>query len=685
MTNTWAGKRDGNYKVGLFAISALDNSIIVPLKANPLTGALIVQNPGGVWFGDMAGPAASTDNGIAVFFGTTGKVLRNSNVTIDAIDNVAGVASITIDNLWTTQVVLTDAGKKLISEAKWTAFNKNFGTTAWTIAEWDHTHPAGDITSGTLDDARLSANVTLAWNTFNGNSELVQLDVASKLLLGGVTSIGSSRIQIDSSIKIGDNVEVATTAGSGVLRFHAWFLEVSDGTTWHTIWYADITGLSSLNWLTATGQTFAVGSSGSDFNISSLTDVHTFNIPTASATKRGLITAADYITFSAKEDAVTRADITTSTAGINIGGTGKVLDSAITLDIAIASASETGLLSETDFIAFTNKADISHTHNASAITSGTLSDSRLSSAVTKGWNTFNTANNLVQLDWTGKLPALDWSQLTGLSFSQVDITIDQIIPSTVADQYLVTQDVLGVKTNLWINIPTPGITNGTVTPPTWSSVVYDDGNERITVTSPDNIVVYEETQIITKDKDGRIITITSATGTYNAGTHIMTYTDNTTVDWVTGNQTVENANIAYLDKDNTFTGNNLYTGTQIFGGTAVCPLNLVTTTGTNPITATFDWATGNNKKLSTSGAGVVYNLNYTNLASGWEYLIFINNTANNTINFSCTLVDWTSMSLNAADGAKPLVSTTGTYFLVMIVWETACHFAKAVSTSVFTN
>lgn len=49
-------------------------------------------------------------------------------------------------------------------------------------------------------------------------------------------------------------------------------------------------GISTLNTLTAATQTFATGSSGTDFNISSATSTHTFNIPDASASNRGLVT-----------------------------------------------------------------------------------------------------------------------------------------------------------------------------------------------------------------------------------------------------------------------------------------------------------------------------------------------------------------------------------------------------------
>jgi hypothetical protein len=64
------------------------------------------------------------------------------------------------------------------------------------------------------------------------------------------------------------------------------------------------TGLNSLNGLTAQVQNFAVGTSGTDFAISSATDTHTFNLPTASAANRGALSTADWTTFNGKQDAL---------------------------------------------------------------------------------------------------------------------------------------------------------------------------------------------------------------------------------------------------------------------------------------------------------------------------------------------------------------------------------------------
>ena len=59
-------------------------------------------------------------------------------------------------------------------------------------------------------------------------------------------------------------------------------------------------GLTALNGLTKQVQYFAVGSTGTDFAISSSVDTHTFNLPSASATARGLVTTGTQTFAGAK-------------------------------------------------------------------------------------------------------------------------------------------------------------------------------------------------------------------------------------------------------------------------------------------------------------------------------------------------------------------------------------------------
>jgi hypothetical protein len=60
------------------------------------------------------------------------------------------------------------------------------------------------------------------------------------------------------------------------------------------------TGLTALNGLTEQVQNLAVGTSGTDFAISSASSTHTFNLPTASASNRGALSSADWTAFNGK-------------------------------------------------------------------------------------------------------------------------------------------------------------------------------------------------------------------------------------------------------------------------------------------------------------------------------------------------------------------------------------------------
>ena len=73
------------------------------------------------------------------------------------------------------------------------------------------------------------------------------------------------------------------------------------------------TGITALNGLTAQVQYFQVGTSGTDFNISSGTATHTFNLPVASALNTGKLSSSDFTTFNNKQGAITLT--TTGTSG----------------------------------------------------------------------------------------------------------------------------------------------------------------------------------------------------------------------------------------------------------------------------------------------------------------------------------------------------------------------------------
>ena len=86
------------------------------------------------------------------------------------------------------------------------------------------------------------------------------------------------------------------------------------------------TGLTALNGLTEQVQTFAVGTTGTDFGISSASGIHNFNLPTASASNRGALSSADWSTFNDKANKLITTNRQTASYTLVIGDADKLVE-----------------------------------------------------------------------------------------------------------------------------------------------------------------------------------------------------------------------------------------------------------------------------------------------------------------------------------------------------------------------
>ena len=134
-------------------------------------------------------------------------------------------------------------------------------------------------------------------------------------------------------------------------------------------------GIAALNGLSANTQYLATGTSGTDFNISSLTDTHTFNLPTASASNRGALSSADWSTFNNKVPSTRTltingtaydlsADRSWTVSGTNIYSADGTLTSARTLTSGGFPLTFTG--SNTAALAIARGLNLTHTLVAAA-------------------------------------------------------------------------------------------------------------------------------------------------------------------------------------------------------------------------------------------------------------------------------------------------------------------------------
>jgi len=201
---------------------------------------------------------------------------------------------------------------------------------------------------------------------------------------------------------------------------------------------------------------------------STSTPVITINIPSASATARGVLTAADWSTFNSKQVALVSGtnvktvngssilgsgDLTiagvTSVAALTIGNTGTDITSSvatststpvITINIPSASATARGLLTSTDWGTFNSK-QAAITFGTNVLTFiGTPSSANLSAAITdetgSGSLVFATSPSLTTPTTIGlkgtkiAMPANDINLATGDYFTK---TISSAVTLTVSN------------------------------------------------------------------------------------------------------------------------------------------------------------------------------------------------------------------------------------------------------------
>jgi hypothetical protein len=139
--------------------------------------------------------------------------------------------------------------------------------------------------------------------TYNGSTfTLIATSTMEEITNGNVPDLYSFTISVPTTItaatdRIHIEFDIQNTNGKTVTLY------TEDGKIGevHTTYAI---GLSSLNGLTESTQNFAVGTSGTDFAISSVGSTHTFNLPTASVSNRGALSSADWSTFNGKQNSI---------------------------------------------------------------------------------------------------------------------------------------------------------------------------------------------------------------------------------------------------------------------------------------------------------------------------------------------------------------------------------------------
>jgi len=227
-------KRDQNFVTTLMAVSNVDGVTPVLLYADPVTHRLLVSTTGG-GSGDVVGPASATANAIARYNLTTGKLIKNSNVTISDTGaiNVAGTFTLPIVD-GTNGQVLTTNGAGVVS----------WGSVAGTGTVTSVSVVSANGFAGTVATATSTPAITLT-TTING-----YLQGNGTAISAAATSGANSLVVRDANQNtvINNLIEplntITSAAGTTILTIASNFQQYVVGSTTQTIQLPDATTLS---------------------------------------------------------------------------------------------------------------------------------------------------------------------------------------------------------------------------------------------------------------------------------------------------------------------------------------------------------------------------------------------------------------------------------------------------------
>jgi hypothetical protein len=223
----------------------------------------------------------------------------------------------------------------------------------------------------------------------------------------------------------------------------------------------------------------------------------------------------------------------------------------------------------------------------------------------------------------------------------------------------------GIKNGAWVAVVEPGGQSSTPAP---SGVVASDEGTYWKLTYSDgSYVEYKTDGIHNYDSLGNQISFQADTGTYS--TSGMSYAGGITLN-DDGSVTADVTYPAYIDKQNIFQQYNQFESGVLFKRTVYSSINTTT--------ASVDFSQTNIQKISISSATA---FTFSNLSPGTTFGLFISASTGASISsITCTKVGGGSLTTYCEDGTLPDITSAGSYFLPIIVGDSAAHIYCSAKT-----
>ncbi len=416
---------------GSGALPALSGSNLTNLNASNIATGTI----GDTRLSGNVTLAGNTFNGINQLVQLNGSgslpVISGANLTNL---NATNITSGTLDNARLNSSVTT-AGNVFNGVSQLVQLNASGQLPALSAVNLTNLN-ASNIASGTLSDSRLSGNVTLAGNSFNGISQLLQLNTSGKvddsLLSTNITAQGNTFNGINQLVQLNASGALPALSGANLTSING--SNISSGTINNSRLSASVTlagnsfnGVSQLVQLNASGALPALsGANLTSLSASNITSgtldnarLNT-NVTTAGNTFNG-VSQLVQLNASGQLPALSGVNLTNINASNIASGT--LSDTRLSGNVTLAGNSFNGVsqlvqLNASGALPVLSGVNLTNL-NASNISSGTLDNARLTSSVTLAGNTFNGVSQLVQLNASGALPSLNAANLTSLNATSI--------------------------------------------------------------------------------------------------------------------------------------------------------------------------------------------------------------------------------------------------------------------------
>jgi hypothetical protein len=325
--------------------------------------------------GDVVGPASATDNAIARYDSTTGKLLQNSVVTVGDTGATTGITTLSASTSVTTPIVQASNSGGL-------ALKNSGGTTQMSVGAGGGDNMSINVstningTNAQIDISPTGTGHLHMKPTGTGSIEIAPTNAGTmnNMVIGGTTPLAITGTTITATSFVGSgasltNVVNSLAASTGISVSGATgAVTVTNSLPDQTVVLTAGTGISTSG--TYPNFTITNTSPSSGGTVTSVTgtapvvssggNTPAISMPAATTSVNGYLTSTDWNTFNGKGSGTV-----TSVAALTLGTTGTDLSSTvangtttpvITLQVPTASATNRGALSAADWTTFNGKA-----------------------------------------------------------------------------------------------------------------------------------------------------------------------------------------------------------------------------------------------------------------------------------------------------------------------------------------